>query len=651
MYKIILKELNLYDFGKFHNKSIKLRDDFNIIHGNNESGKTTIVDFIEGIFYGFDDGDKKRKYNYKYEKYKPLNFSNYQGSILIEFKGEKYNIFRDFLSEEYEIVNLTTKTKVEIVPSNLNFPGNYFLDLDYKLYKNIIRQNKEIFIEEKAVTSLKDKITNLLNNGNSNFNTKNALDTIEKKINRIGSSRAYTKKYAITKKEIEELDNEIIRLKDLKNTNEKSFEEIYNLKENIKSLEKERESYIEKIKIYNLQKKKKNLKNIKSIKEKIANINKSIDNINRFDDIDNNFFLKVDDLIKRQKELKEMLKENKEEVFDVRRILSIFFLAIIVLISIFSKNYYVLLLLFIPIYFLSKPKKENDFVKIRKQLLNVEINLQNNFYKIKVKDKTNYERIKVEFLKYESNLKLKEELQNQLDFLIENTEFNDEDYELMDYNLDIRIDPNIINMKIENIDHNLPNLREKYVKMEKKFSHIENEISVLSNLIEKLNDKKALFSKLKDEKKALEIAYNALIEAQKNKNKTGFDKLEKKISNMIKHITHGDYKDIAFDDKLGVSLIDKNNRYISIDKLSNGFLSQIYFCLKFVLARSLLNGTFMVFDDAMVEFDEIRLRNSLFYLLDTSYESQIIYMTCHNREELILKNEDIEIEIIELEDK
>ncbi len=50
---MILKELRLISFGKFQNKTICLEEGLNIIYGENESGKTTIHNFIDGMFYGF----------------------------------------------------------------------------------------------------------------------------------------------------------------------------------------------------------------------------------------------------------------------------------------------------------------------------------------------------------------------------------------------------------------------------------------------------------------------------------------------------------------------------------------------------------------------------------------------------------------------
>lgn len=48
-----IDELNLISFGKFKNTIFKLEDGLNIFYGENEAGKTTIHNFIEGMYYGF----------------------------------------------------------------------------------------------------------------------------------------------------------------------------------------------------------------------------------------------------------------------------------------------------------------------------------------------------------------------------------------------------------------------------------------------------------------------------------------------------------------------------------------------------------------------------------------------------------------------
>ena len=50
---MIIKELGLLNFGKFEDKKIELQEGINLIYGRNEEGKSTIVNFIDGIFLWF----------------------------------------------------------------------------------------------------------------------------------------------------------------------------------------------------------------------------------------------------------------------------------------------------------------------------------------------------------------------------------------------------------------------------------------------------------------------------------------------------------------------------------------------------------------------------------------------------------------------
>lgn len=43
-----INELLLKNFGKFHDRQINLEEGINLIHGENESGKSTIHTFIKG---------------------------------------------------------------------------------------------------------------------------------------------------------------------------------------------------------------------------------------------------------------------------------------------------------------------------------------------------------------------------------------------------------------------------------------------------------------------------------------------------------------------------------------------------------------------------------------------------------------------------
>ncbi len=52
-----INELLLKNFGKFHDRQIDLEEGINLIHGENESGKSTIHTFIRGMLFGIERGE------------------------------------------------------------------------------------------------------------------------------------------------------------------------------------------------------------------------------------------------------------------------------------------------------------------------------------------------------------------------------------------------------------------------------------------------------------------------------------------------------------------------------------------------------------------------------------------------------------------
>ena len=45
-------EINIIQFGKFKDRVFKLEDGFNVVKGENESGKSTLLAFIKFALYG-----------------------------------------------------------------------------------------------------------------------------------------------------------------------------------------------------------------------------------------------------------------------------------------------------------------------------------------------------------------------------------------------------------------------------------------------------------------------------------------------------------------------------------------------------------------------------------------------------------------------
>ena len=56
-----IDELKVNSYGKLKNKDIKFEDGINIIYGENERGKSTLLNFIVNMFYGTSKNKKGKK--------------------------------------------------------------------------------------------------------------------------------------------------------------------------------------------------------------------------------------------------------------------------------------------------------------------------------------------------------------------------------------------------------------------------------------------------------------------------------------------------------------------------------------------------------------------------------------------------------------
>lgn len=258
--------LDLISFGRFNNYTIEFGDKFNLIYGLNESGKTTISKFIEGVFYGFIKPYLKRTvYTEDYEKYRPWNSENYEGSILVEKDNKRYVIYRNFKEKYFNIFNETTgnnETDLDgFNQDNLSFPGEYFFKMPSDIFKSTVFSNlKELDAENKNVSSIVDMLLNSSDSNNDSVSFKKALDNLEKMKSNIGTKQSKAKPLGSLYQKKFDLEDEI---------------------KNINKDKKEYEDSLNKLNEYKLRHEKLILN-----KEKLVNLNKKND-IEKIEDAKN----------------------------------------------------------------------------------------------------------------------------------------------------------------------------------------------------------------------------------------------------------------------------------------------------------------------------------------------------------------------------
>lgn len=77
MTSLYIQELHIYGYGKFENYVMKDIQQLQVIYGENEAGKSTLMSFIQSILFGF---PLKQQSELRYE---PKNHSKYGGRIII----------------------------------------------------------------------------------------------------------------------------------------------------------------------------------------------------------------------------------------------------------------------------------------------------------------------------------------------------------------------------------------------------------------------------------------------------------------------------------------------------------------------------------------------------------------------------------------
>ncbi|TPR43048.1 hypothetical protein DY124_06435 [Apilactobacillus micheneri] len=74
-----INQIKVYGYGKWQNQIFNLnKNNLQIVYGNNESGKTTLLSLIMGILFGYKDGRGN-----SYEQYIPKETNSYGGSLSI----------------------------------------------------------------------------------------------------------------------------------------------------------------------------------------------------------------------------------------------------------------------------------------------------------------------------------------------------------------------------------------------------------------------------------------------------------------------------------------------------------------------------------------------------------------------------------------
>ena len=606
-----IEKIQINGFGKLANKNIELNDGINIIIGKNESGKSTLLKFINSMLYGISK-NKRGKNISDLEKYTPWNTEQYSGKIKYKLdNNNKYEIYRNFKNKELKIYNNFDDdiTSLFNVKKNKEIPFFYEqtkVDEDLFVNSTEIIQN-EIKIDKVNQNLIIQKLSNLATTGNDNISFKKSMEKLNKKqLEEIGTERSQDRP-------INKIINKINNLKNEKKELEKYEDEKYEIEKENNLIKNKINELKNNLDFFNKLKK---IKNIYLEEKNKININKEI--IEEYNKKINNLEIEKEKINNSKNKINyKKIKINKYIIIEL------FLLIIFILINLILKNklfnlIYIFLIIPILIYLYKKNKLKNKKKKKKKEFnfnlekINNEINLLNENKNEKINE--------LNYLEKEIENKIKKEL------IINN--LNTYNYNQIIYNEEIEEKINLLNKEISEKE-----LEEHKLELDKQ--NIFPKIDRLANIQEELEYSMEEYNELKNNSEIIYIAKEYLEKAYKNMKENVTPKFSKELSQTISNISNGKYKNMKITDN-DIMVEVENGNYVSASLLSEGTVDQLYFSLRMAILKEISNETLPIFlDESFVFFDKNRLINTINYLND-NYDNQIIIFSCTEREKDIL---------------
>ena len=552
-----IDELKVNSYGKLKNKDIKFKDGINIIYGENEHGKSTLLNFIVNMFYGTSK-NKKGKIMSDFDKYKPWDTEEFSGKIKYTLdNGENYEVFREFSKKNPKIYDENMEDVSKEYSIDKNTGSQFFYEqtkVDEQAFTStVVSYQNEVELDNQTQNILLQKIANTSSTGADNISYKKAFDKLNKKqLDEIGTTRSQGKPINVAIREIENLTSINESLRRYENYKYEIEDKKYALQNDIFKLNNQYE-FANKINFIKQQQK------VEEEKLKYGE--------NKIDDIESKIQKLIDE--KENVESNKITKRNADiKKFNLTPYIIALVLGILLSVVIFVviKNIIIsiaciLIGVIICVIGIGKNNKikaqnsanekaNNEVIQnnrdIEKKIY--EINAQIELLEKSQKEQVNeVEKIKNELLKKINNEK--EKLKNDYFEKVDITEVNR------------LLNSTNLSYEIEKIQSNLNEKNIELHRLELDKENILPKLEELAENEEKLTYNKEIYEELKEKNNAINLAKQALeIAYQKMKNDVT-PKFTQKLSENINNITNGKYNKVIINEEDGIIIELPNGEY------------------------------------------------------------------------------------------
>lgn len=697
-----IKNIKVNAYGNIENKDINLEEGINIIHGANESGKSTLLNYIISIFYGI-SRNKDGKALSDYEKYKPWNSNEFSGRISYKLEnGEKYEIFRDFNKKNPKIYNDKLEDISDRFETDKKDGSKFFIEqmgIDKQMYlSTVVSTQEEVRLDEKNQNMLIQKIANLAGTGEDNVSYKKALIKLQEKIrDEIGTNKTSQKPINIIEKEIVEINNKIAETEKYRNRKYEIDAEKEQILSELKELEQQKQILQE---LQNSMKSEEETKNRLEIRErnrkdnivKINELTNQKNTINAESERVQSAKNHLQDIIKGHKENIEKLNSeiekiaNEKEETQEKEKPSISFIVITVVLAIalicsiiLIKNYIVSGILGVAIianivfYVINKNKQKVNKAKLREK-----INQEKQYKREKLENQkqqiiANVNTTEKELEKQEeeekqvnselsmlkgqiillekNNEKITEEIEQDNKAIKEESNKNKQQIieKYKDKNINDLLYINDYQNYISKIEETINNNRIRIKGLEIEYNTIVPQLDEMVVLEEKREADKEKLVELREKESIINIAIENLMDAYEEMKTTITPKFTKNLSESIQKISSNKYNKVTINDENGMIIENNRGEYVEAIKLSTGTIDQLYLALRLSMIDELSKENLpIILDESFAYSDNNRLKNMLQYLTSDLNNHQTIIFTCTDREQKMLEAMNIPYNVVEL---
>ena len=621
---MLIENLQINNFGKLKNRNIELNNGINVIYGENESGKTTLLKFITSMFYGVNKNKNGKRIS-DFEKYTPWEEGEFSGKIKYKLDNEEeYEVYRNFAKKNPQVLDKLGNDVSKNYTIDKTYGNKFFFEqtkVDEELFNMaMVVMQQEVKLDEKKQNILIQKASNIMLTGEDDVSYKKIISKLNKKqTEEIGTEKSPTKPLYLTRQKIEELGRKKAELENILPLQYEIEDKKIDIEKDAKHGEKELEL------LQSIQK----MQNEAKIEE---------------EKIDINIKSKKETENKKQEE-EDRLNNIKSKKIEKKSLKMLYIIPI-------------LLTIFSIILFLIN-QKIISYIGIALDIISIIV-----ISLIQIKENKKYKKIKDEERQEKNNIKNKiEVLENE----IKEKEkiINEKQNEL---NIKINLNKQELKNKFQEIN-NIENFFENEIDSEnilneqKYINDLKLELTRLEmqrkEILEKLENKSQIEEELENLRENLEglIEYNETINIAKEGIEKAYLKMKEDItpkfsinlSNAIQNISSGKYKTVKVNEEDGLIVETENGNYVPADVLSIGTIDQLYLSLRISSINELTKENMpIILDETFAYFDNERLGRVLEFLNKEYKDRQILILTCTNRENEILNKMNIEYNKIEL---